>query len=333
MERLVRKPPLISGQIVDFRQPSDLADRVTSQRELFVLAHMSVPEVDVAAWRLDVTGLVDEPRSISMSELRGFRKTTVESVLKCSGSPRMPTIPNRQVGNVEWGGVSLGELAKQLGVHQAATHLWAFGLDHGSFVDVEQPHYLKDLPRSCLEEGALIAYELNGEPLSEQHGAPARLIAPGYYGTNCVKWLFRLEFQNRRADSLFTRVFYNDRDLASDPTGHTMKPVWEVEPESIFVSPVHDEKLVGAQFEIWGWAWSNCAVQSVEVSTDGGDLWRDAELEPRHQHAWQRFRIQWNPPEDGAFELRCRATDVEGNTQPMNGARNEVHTLRVSVIS
>ena len=119
MERLVRKPPLISGQIVDFRQPSDLADRVTSQRELFVLAHMSVPEVDVAAWRLDVTGLVDEPRSISMSELRGFRKTTVESVLKCSGSPRMPTIPNRQVGNVEWGGVSLGELAKQLGVHQA----------------------------------------------------------------------------------------------------------------------------------------------------------------------------------------------------------------------
>lgn len=198
-------------------------------------------------------------------------------------------------------------------------------------MDVEQAHYVKDLPRSCLEEDALIAYELNGEPLSTNHGAPARLIALGYYGTNCVKWLFRLEFQDRRSDSLFTRVLYNDRDLASDPTGHTMKPVWKVEPESVIVSPLEDDELVGDQFEIRGWAWSTCAVRSVEVSTDGGHVWRESVLEPRHQHAWQRFHFQWNPSEGGSFELCCRATDMEGNTQPINGARNEVHSVKVSV--
>lgn len=114
MDRLVPKPPLISGQVIDFRRPSDMTDRITSTRDLVVLTHMSGPQITVTDWRLDVAGLVDEPVSITIEELRGFPKKTVESVLKCSGSPRMPTIPNRQVANVEWGGSAFVSYRKTL---------------------------------------------------------------------------------------------------------------------------------------------------------------------------------------------------------------------------
>lgn len=150
------------------------------------------------------------------------------------------------------GGVDLRALLNRLGVRREATHVWAYGLDCGSFIDVEQAHYLKDIPRSRVDEGdVLIAYELNGEPLSAKHGAPARLIVPGYYGTNCVKWLCRLELQDRRADSLFTNPLYNDRDLDRDPSGHTTKPVWMVEPESLIASPTADATLADSPCEIW----------------------------------------------------------------------------------
>ena len=335
MERFAPKPPVIpitpGGEL---KKPSDLTDRLTSTHDLFVIAHLCIPQVNAADWRLEITGLVDEPISLAFDELQRLPKHTLESVLKCSGSPRQPSIPTRQVANVEWGGVELSTLLDRLGVHPAATHVWAYGLDYGSFIDVEQVHYLKDIPRSRVDEGdVLIAYELNGEPLSAKNGAPARLIVPGYYGTNCVKWLCRLEFQDRRADSLFTNLLYNDRDLDRDPSGHTTKPVWMVEPESLIVSPTADATLTDSPCEIWGWAWSNCAVQSVEVSTDGGHVWREAVLEPYRQYVWQKFRFEWSPSGHGPFELCARATDIAGKSQPMDGARNAVHSVTVTVAS
>lgn len=335
MERFAPKPPLIPKRRGGgLKRPSDLTDRLTAARDLFVISHMSVPQVSAADWWLEVTGLVDESLSLTFDDLRRLPRHTIESVHKCAGSPRNPTVPTRQVANVEWGGVDLRVLLNRLGVHRAATHVWAYGLDYGLFLDVEQAHYLKDIPRSRVDEGdVLIAYELNGEPLSPQHGAPARLIVPGYYGTNCVKWLCRLEFQDRRADSLFTHPLYNDRDLDRDPSGHTTKPVWMVEPESLIISPIADATLAGNPCEIWGWAWSNCDVQSVEVSINGGQVWQKAMLEPRRQYGWQKFRFEWSPSGHGPFKLCARATDIAGKIQPMDGARNAVHAVTVTVAS
>jgi len=105
MERLAPKPPLIpKRQGGELKRPSDLTDRLTSARDLFVIAHMSIPQVTAADWRLEVTGLVDEPLSLTFNELRRLPKHTLESVHKCSGSPRQPTVPTRQVANVEWWG-------------------------------------------------------------------------------------------------------------------------------------------------------------------------------------------------------------------------------------
>jgi sulfane dehydrogenase subunit SoxC len=333
MDRVAPKPPLISKKGVgEYKLPGDLRDRVTPTRDLFVICHMAIPEVSPQTWRLEVTGLVDKPISLTLKELRSFPRRTVESFHKCAGSPKAPKVPTRQVANVKWTGVDLRELLHGVGVHHDVSHLWAYGLEYGSFIDVEQAHYLKDIPRSRIEEGdVLVAYEVNGEPLSPKHGAPARLIVPGYYGTNCVKWFCRLELQNRRADGMWTEVLYNDRDLDSDPSGHTTKPVWMAEPESMIVSPLADETVAGNQLEVLGWAWSNCAVQSVEVSTDGGGVWQKAELEPRRQYSWQKFRFEWAPTGSGQFELCSRATDADGKCQPMDGARNAIYSITVTI--
>ena len=239
-----------------------------------------------------------------------------------------PTVPTRRVANVRWAGVDLAELFGELGISADASHLWAFGLDHGEFAGEAQDSYLKDIPLGRLEEGdVLIAYELNGAPLPQKHGFPARLVVPGYFGTNSVKWLSRLELADHRADSVFTTRFYNDAIPGSDAT----RPVWEIFPESVIVAPGPDMRVAASESEIWGWAWSASGVGQVDVSTDGGASWRRAELGPRRQRSWQRFSYRWTPSAAGQHTLMSRATNADGNTQPMDGARNAVYAVDVTV--
>src|SRR5262249_21762927 len=162
-----------------------------------------------------------------------------------------------------------------------------------------------------------IAYELNDELLTQKNGFPARLVIPGFYGTNCVKWLCRLELRECRATTFMTTSVYSDPDLDADPSGETTKPVCVFAAESIFVSPKPDSTIKRNAMLIWGWAWSSCAVQFVEVSTDGGESWTESTLEPCSGLSWQRFCHAWVPPSNGPFELRCRATDESGKTQPV----------------
>src|SRR5262245_3829865 len=333
MDRIAPKPPMITDRMrIDGVSPSQLTDRLTRLDNLLELSSMGVPDVDSHAWQLDISGLVKRSTSITFEDLKRFPKRSMESVFVCSGDPRRPTIPLRRVANVKWGGVDLAELLDCAGVRPEATHLWSYGLDYGRFFDTPQDHYVKDMPLSRLKDGnVLIAYELNEQPLTQQNGFPARLVIPGFYGTNCVKWLCRLELRERRATDFVTTRLYNDPDFDVDPSGKTTKPVWAVGPESIFVAPRPEPRIKRNATEIWGWAWSCCAVRSVEVSTDGGNSWTESSLEPAHELSWQRFSHIWLPPGSGSFDLRCRAIDLSGRTQPVSSARNAIHSVRVIV--
>ena len=305
-----------------------MTERFTPAADLFVLAHLGIPEINTENWSLDIDGLVDKPLELSFDELLRRPKRVVETVHQCAGSPLEPTVPTRRIANVRWAGIDLAELLAEVGVRSTATHLWAYGLDHGEFAGAKQDFYLKDVPLSRIEKGdILIAYELNEEPLSAKHGFPARLVVPGYFGTNSVKWLSRLQLAGGRAKSLFTTRFYNDLVPESDAT----KPVWEIAPESVIVSPAPDSRWPTGDVEIWGWAWSVCDVGSVEVSTDGGIAWHKASVEPRSQRSWQRFSYRWPARRPGTQELLCRATDVQGVTQPLDGARNAVYVITVTI--
>jgi sulfane dehydrogenase subunit SoxC len=157
------------------------------------------------------------------------------------------------------------------------------------------------------------------------------LVIPGYYGTNCVKWICRLVLMARRPTEFQTIALYSDPNPVAGSSENATKPVWAVAPESIIVFPAHRSFLAPAETEIWGWAWSDRPVRSIEVSVDGGRNWTEALLEPPAGHSWQRFSFLWSPARAGSFELCCRATDASGKAQPINGARNAVHSINVMI--
>jgi sulfane dehydrogenase subunit SoxC len=318
-------------------KPHQLTESVTPTQDLFVLAHLGVARVDPATWSLTIDGLVRRPRSYTLDELKRYPKREVQSVHKCVGSPLALQTPTRRVANVVWGGVDFKTILDEAGVDESARYVWSYGLDYGAFPPGEGPRseaYQKDLTLERVEAGAvLLAYELNGEPLPAEHGFPVRLVVPGWYGTNSVKWLYRLTLADRRADGPFTTTFYNDALPTSpgDPAPRT-KPVWEVEPESVIVAPAPDERVqIGKPIEIWGRAWAPKGIDTVEVSVDGGRTWYSACVGPREQWSWQRFSLTWHPTEAGSFTIACRATDSAGASQPPTGARNEIHTIDVVV--
>ncbi len=318
-----------TGFQIRFAPPHQLVDRVTAERDLFLIAHLGVARVDVASWRLAIGGLVERPRELSFDDIRRLAKRTVESFHQCAGDPRNHRDAKRLVGNVVWGGVDLSELLTSAGVRPAAKYLWAYGLDSGAYEGLGGGNFQKDMPLERLAQGdVLLAYEINGAPLPPERGYPLRLIVPGYYGTNDVKWLCRLELADRRAGGVFTTTLYNDPD--DEAPGKT-RPVWEAPPESAIVSPAPKTLLSREPVAIWGRAWAARGVARVEISTDGGTSWTAAALEPRVQWSWQRFTLAWTPPARGDFLLQARAVDSAGAAQKLSHARNAIHSVAITI--
>ena len=314
--------------------PHQLTDRITPARDVFILSHVGIPRARAKDWWLDVTGLVSRLRRFTLNEIKQFPKKTVNSLHECAGFPMAPHIATRRVANVAWGGASLATILDAVGVEPEARYLWSYGVDRGVFEDVKSNVYVKDMPLSRIPTGdVLLAYELNGEPLDCEHGFPLRLLIPGYYGTNSVKWLYRLELSDRRPDGPFTTRYYND-PIEPDPAAPEIKtrPVWEIAPESVIVSPAKGDRLSLEEISIWGWAWADGGIRDVEVSTDGGNNWMKAELEERMGWAWQRFTLPWQPTAPGSYTLQSRATNSLGRVQPANNARNCVYEIEVHVV-
>lgn len=317
--RTFRRVPLL---------PHQLLDPVTAQRDLFVLAHVGVPRVDAATWTLTIDGLVREPRTFTLDDIRRLPKVEVESFHQCAGYPSDPTIATRRVGNVVWGGIDLKSLLATLEVAPRARFLWSYGADSGEYEGIRAEPYLKDCPLQRVAQGSvLLAYEINGTPLDAEHGFPLRLVVPGFYGTNAVKWLTRLHLAETRADGPFTTQLYNDR-LAGG-----VRPVWEIAPESVIVSPTPGARIGLRPVEVWGRAWADAGVGKVEVSTDGGTTWRAAELAPRRGWAWQKFSTAWNPEREGDAVLMSRAYDERGAAQPLAGWRNCIYAVPATVVA
>lgn len=314
--------------------PHQLVNELTPIRDLFVLAPLGVPQVDVAAWRLEIAGLVNKPRLLTFEELRALPKREVRAFHQCAGDPRRWDLPTRRISNVIWGGVVLSEVLESVDVRADATFLWSYGLDHGSYRGIPVDAYLKDMLLPAVSAtGALLAYEVNGQPLPPEHGYPVRLVVPGFYGTNSVKWLYRLELAIGRAEGLFNTHLYNDPipPTESNPQGGT-RPVWEIAPESVIVAPQPNAHLSNEVVEIWGWAWARSGVAAVEVSHDGGETWRFADVSEPMQRSWQKFRLEWRPGDRrGRVALRSRATDRNGCSQPEMGARNAIYSVPVEL--
>jgi DMSO/TMAO reductase YedYZ molybdopterin-dependent catalytic subunit len=314
--------------------PHQMRDRLTRVEDAIVLCHLGVPRLDRDAWSLTIDGLVERPLTVRFDDLTRYPKVEVTSFHQCAGSPLQPFEPTRRVCNVTWGGTRLADLLADCRPRAEAKYIWSHGADFGAFSGVTVDAYTKDLPLARVAADTLVAYEMNGRALPAEHGFPARLVVPGFYGTNSVKWLAGMTLAQGRATGPFTTRWYNDPvlDDAGRETGKTA-PVWSIVPESIIVAPAPDATLaMSTAHEIWGWAWADGGVAGVEVRLGDDASWVAAALEPPNGRQWQRFSLAWTPRAGGTVVLASRATSMAGTIQPVSGRRNAVHSVPVNVV-
>jgi DMSO/TMAO reductase YedYZ molybdopterin-dependent catalytic subunit len=314
-------------------EPHQLLDRMTRSEDMIVLCHLGVARVEVTDWSLSIDGMVRRPLRLTLDEIEARPQTTITTIHQCCGSPMKPDEPTRRITNVSWTGVRLSELLGECEPDGAARFVWSSGADHGVIDGIAVDAYVKDLPVERVADDVLIAHQMNGAPLTAEHGYPVRLVVPGFYGTNSVKWLTRMTLADARATGPFTTRWYNDpiRDESGKPTGATT-PVWSIAPESVIVSPGPEATVAaGESTAIWGWAWADGGVDVVDVSFDGAATWTAATLEPASGRAWQRFTAAWRPERRGRHELCSRARSGGGRVQPLDGARNAIHCVPVAV--
>ncbi|KAA1183085.1 molybdopterin-dependent oxidoreductase [Rhizobium tropici] len=299
---------------------------ITDEEDLFLVTHMGFLEINPQDWYVDIDGLVERPMTLRLADLQAMPQREYMSFHECAGSPLAPTEPKRRVGNVVWKGVPLADILRLARIQASASYLWTSGLEWGEYAGLRGEIFQKDLPiGKAMSEEVLLALEINGKPLNADRGGPVRLVVPGWYGTNSVKWIGSITVADARAPGPYTTLFYND----VTPTG--TKPVWEVAPEAVIVAPDPDVPLMaGNACRIWGWAWGDHAIVAVEVSVDGGETWSEATVAGRIDRSWQRFEFFWRPPV-GEHLLMCRCTDANGETQPGTNARNAIHQVSVHV--
>jgi sulfane dehydrogenase subunit SoxC len=316
----------------------------------YLLVHYDIPAVDPAAWRLELGGAVGRPQSLSLADLRALPAVTRPVTLECAGNGRALLEPRpvsqpwltEAVGTGEWTGVPLRAVLERSGLGDDAVEVLFTGLDRGIEGGVEQL-YERSLPRAeALGDDALLAYELNGEPLPPQHGFPLRLVIAGWYGMAHVKWLGRITALTEPFAGYQQAVGYR----MYDAEGEAGAPVSRILPRSLTVPPgipdfmTRERFLDAAPCVLEGRAWSGWGpVERVEVSVDGGATWADARLgEPLGDRAWRGWSYAWDAPAPGSHVISSRATDAAGNTQPVappwnlkGYANNEVERVPVTI--
>lgn len=309
-------------------KPHMLDEYITPDDKLFQTIHMGAAVVDQEKWRLAVDGLVQHQFTLTFDMLRKMPSRTVTSFHECYGSPLKPaTTALWRVGNVQWTGVPLREILEMAVPLPDASFVWSDGLDRGEFAGVKADRYRKDLPiAKAMSDEVLLAYEINGKPLSKERGGPVRLIVPGWFGTNSTKWISKISLQDHRATGPYTTRFYNEPDPAG-PEG-ALRPVWAVEPNSMIVRPQPGEKIDGPNVFVEGWTWHHQPIKSVQLSVDEGKSWKDAVVGDRVDFSWQKFDLVLQL-EPGHHSVISRAVSGEGAMQPPSGRRN--HCPRVSI--
>jgi len=324
---LTDRPPQLETHIRYFRQD------LTPNEAFFVRWHLEgIPtSVDLRTFRLNVSGHVRQPLQLSVEELQTrFDAISIVAVNQCSGNSRSffePRVPGGQwkhgaVGNAKWTGVPLKSILDRAQVKAGAVDVSFNGLDAPPLPSVAD--FVKALSIEHARDGeVMIAYAMNDQPLPMVNGFPLRLVVPGWYGTYWVKALSDITVLPQALSNFWTDKAYriptapngteSPKNLAKDTI-----PINRFNVRSIFVRPDADEMLhLGTPTEIEGVAFdSGYGIRRVEVSTDGGGTWVDAQLDPViGKYSWRRWRTFWTPTKPGQYRLMARATNAVGDTQ------------------
>ena len=337
---------------------SNLAGYLTPREQHYIRNHYRTPEIDAEEWRVSLTGMVKETVNLSVDELKhDFPTESVIHTMECSGNGRAYFEPSAEgdqwtygaLGTAVWTGTPVQDVLSEYG---SATEegLW-LSVMGGETIEKEDV-FCRSIPMSKVLDDCLLAYEMNGAPLTPEHGYPVRLLVPGWFGNNSVKWVDRMHVMDQMvAGEDWQSV--DGRDYTTyQQSSYRIVPAGDDAPEpnssieefstydqlrategihnpylfdqlvkSLVVAPEDGATLSLAandRIEITGVAWSGeDPVERIEVSADGGETWSDAEFvgPDLGPYAAQKFRHVWDP-EPGTHRLLSRATDEQGRTQP-----------------
>jgi DMSO/TMAO reductase YedYZ molybdopterin-dependent catalytic subunit len=335
-------PQIVPRQLVW----EDLDSWLTPADEFFIVSHYGNPPVEEATRPLSIGGLVARPQTLTLADLKARPRREVTFTLECSGNTGLPFLIGA-VGNARWAGASLAPLLERAGILDAAIEVIFWGADRGAVTIRDNSGIIRPGSGTGVDDGAgaldltiteqfarsmsvedalspdnLLCYEMNGAPLPREHGAPLRLIAPGWYGVANVKWLTRIEVVDQRyAGRFMARDYVTIREVPRD--GRTVWTFSTVRHDRLKSAPAKVTRRNG-RYAIFGAAWG-APIAEVEVSIDGGP-WMTAELQGppprkgrsrgRGDFAWRFWTLKWGKPAAGDHTIASRAFDVDGNLQP-----------------
>ncbi|GLY93066.1 sulfite oxidase [Actinoplanes sp. NBRC 103695] len=310
----------------------------------FVRNHTSTPIIDAQTWTLEVTGagLRGGPVTFTYDQLRALPAHTVVEKVECAGNGRSYFTSQQgqpvsgtawhlgAVGVARWRGVRLSAVLRRAGISPDAVDVMPVGLDPDYVTGgVNLGPVRRPIPVRKALDDVLLAYEMNGEPLPPDHGHPVRVIVPGWIGIASIKWVGRIEVSDQPLTSPWNTQFYR---LFGESYPAEGLPFDEQVVKSAFELDENAALPVGRRTSLTGRSWSaHGPIRKVEVSTDAGASWHRARP-LGGDRAWQRWQYDWRPAATGPAELRARATDVHGNTQPETTVHNTLGYLFDAVV-
>ena len=309
---------------------ASLDDFVTPNEKFYVRCHFPVPQIEATTWKLRVEGAVRAPVEFTFDELRHMRTHTVTATMECAGNGRSHLEPKVKgvawdigaVGNAQWSGVLLRDLLARAGISGDAREVVLEGADRGAIKEPPRPpgeiHYARSVPLEKANADVLLAFEMNGAPLTPEHGFPLRAVVPGWFGMASVKWLQRIVVTREPFNGYYQSIdytYWEERDGMP-----TLVPLAEMQVKAQIARPQMGEVVAaGQEYRVHGAAWGGeDEVVKVEFSDDHGATWKTATLlGESQQHAWRFWEFQWTvPARPGDSVLMARATDSAGRTQP-----------------
>jgi DMSO/TMAO reductase YedYZ molybdopterin-dependent catalytic subunit len=309
---------------------------ITPTKSFYVRTHFPMPKIDRDAWWLHVEGEVEKPFAINYEQLLKLESVTSPVTLECAGNNRNflePKVKGVQwglgaVGTAEWTGVSLSALLDRAVVRPNAREVVLEGADHGMLDDPKSPPgeltFARSIPLEKAQRDVLLAYRMNGEDLRPEHGFPLRAIVPGWYAMASIKWLQRIIVTDQPFTGYYQTLDYAYWRRRGD-IGE-LSPVAELQVKAEIAKPAQGETVpANSNVRIHGAAWaSGNEVVRVEVSTDGGSTWNEANLLGESKpNAWRLWEFDWKTPSaPGGHTLVARATDSLGRTQPVERDRD-----------
>ena len=308
-----------------------LHDDRTPAESFYVRNHFDVPTIDINQFLLHVNGATTNPLALALDQIKAFPETSSLVILECAGNGRSrmkPAIKGTPwnlgaISRAEFTGTSLHNLLQETDLSEDVIEVGFSGADQGEIHTGGIESYTRSLPLEvALHPDTLLVWEMNGEPLTQQHGYPLRLVVPGWYGMASVKWLREITLLNQPFEGFFQtqEYVYIGEDGTEDGT-----PVTSIRVRSLILEPEAGGFYEQGDIRVSGIAWTGGgSVIKVELSFDNGENWIEADITPsKSSSGASRWGYGWLPESTGDYTITVRAQDSNGNLQPLHSRWNQ----------